>query len=106
MIFNGHTQDSLAHLDEMTMTRIQTMYADGVIGNQGLLTILGQLTAGIFNYIRPANAPDYKLAKILSNAYDYIVPPLSPEQKAEAASNALKSFMVSASGFNEDRFKK
>lgn len=106
MIFNGHTHESLAQLDEMTMYRIQAMYADGVIGNQGTLTLLGQLTAGVFNYIRPANSPDYKLSKILGPAYDYIVPPLSPEQQQEQVNNALKTFMSSAPGFSESRFKK
>ena len=106
MIFNGHTHDSLAQLDEMTMTRIQAMYVDGVIGNQGLLTVLGQLTAGVFNYIRPANSPDYKLGKILGSAYDYIVPPLTPEQQKEKVNESLKLFMTAAPGFSEGRFKK
>lgn len=87
------------------MTRIQTMYADGVIGNQGLLTVLGQLTAGVFNYMRAANTPDYKLAKILGSAYDYIVPPLTDEQKKQATDNALKTYMMAAPGFRQDRFK-
>jgi len=106
MIFNGHTHDSLAQLDEMTMIQIQAMYADGLIGNRGVLTALGQLTAGIFNYMRPANAPDYKLANILGQAYDYIVPPLTPEQQKEQVNNALKTFMTAAPGFSESRFKK
>ena len=105
MIFNGHTHDSLAQLDEMTMTQIQTMYADGLIGNQGVLTVLGQLTTGVFNYMRPANAPDYKLSKILGPAYDYIIPPLTPEQQQEATNNALKTYMMMAPGFKQDRFK-
>lgn len=105
MIFNGHTHDSLAQLDEMTMLQIQAMYADGMIGNQGLLTVLGQLTTGVFNYMRPANAPDYKLSKILGSAYDYIVPPLSPEQQKEATNNALKTYMMMAPGFVQERFK-
>lgn len=105
MIFNGHTHDSLALLDEMTMARIQVMYADGVLGNQGLMTLFGQLTAGVFNYMRAANTPDYKLAKILSSAYDYIVPPLSEDQQKEATNNALKTYMMVAPGFRQDRFK-
>jgi hypothetical protein len=105
MIFNGHTHDSLAQLDEMTIAQIQAMYADGVIGSQGLMTILGQLTAGVFNYMRPANAPDYKLSRILGPAYDYISPPQSPEQQQEAANNALKTYMMMAPGFSQDRFK-
>lgn len=106
MIFNGHTHDSLAQLDEVTMTRIQTMYADGIIGNQGTLTLLGQLTTGVFNYMRPANTPDYKLPKIIGPSYDYIMPPLSPEQQKEQVNNALKTFMTAAPGFSESRFKK
>jgi hypothetical protein len=105
MIFNGHTHDSLAQLDEMTMAQIQVMYSDGVLGNQGVITVLGQLTAGVFNYMRAPNTPDFKLAKILSSAYDYIVPPLTPEQQKEATNNALKTYMTAAPGFRQDRFK-
>ena len=46
MTFNGHTSESIAQIDEVTMRRIQTMYADGVLGNHGILITLGQLTAG------------------------------------------------------------
>jgi hypothetical protein len=105
MVFNGHTQESVAQIDAVTMSRITTMYADGLLGNFQILTILGQLTAGVFNYMRPANAPDYKLARILGVAYDYIVPPASPESQKEAANNALKLFMTTAPGFNENLFK-
>jgi hypothetical protein len=105
MIFNGHTHDTLAQIDEISMSQIMTMYADGAVGNFQILTILGQLTAGVFNYIRPANSPDYKLAKILGVAYDYIIPPASPEMKKQAANDALKMFMMSAPGYKEDLFK-
>lgn len=105
MIFNGHTHDTLAQIDEVSMSQIMTMYADGVVGNFQILTILGQLTAGVFNYMRPANSPDYKLARILGVAYDYIIPPASPEMQKEAANNALKAFMMGAPGYNENLFK-
>jgi hypothetical protein len=105
MVFNGHTHDTLAQIDEVTMHRIMTMYADGVVGNFQILTTLGQLTAGVFNYMRPANSPDYSLARILGVAYDYIVPPPDPKQQEEATNNALKLFMTTAPGFNEKLFK-
>jgi hypothetical protein len=105
MIFNGHTHDTLAQIDEVSMSQIMTMYADGLVGNFQILTVLGQLTAGVFNYIRPANSPDYKLAKILGVAYDYIIPPASPEMKKQAANNALKAFMMTSPGYNENLFK-
>jgi len=105
MVFNGHTHETLAQLDEVTMTRIQAMYADGAIGNHGILTCLGQLTAGVFNYMRPKDAPDYKLAKILHTVYDYIVPPMTAEEQKESANNALKTFLSSAPGFDPEKFK-
>jgi hypothetical protein len=70
MIFNGHTHETLAQLDDVTMLQIQTMYADGMVGNQSIINLLGTLVNGIFNYIRPANAPTYKLANIIGSAYD------------------------------------
>lgn len=105
MIFNGHTHDTLAQIDEVSMSQIMTMYADGVVGNFQILTVLGQLTAGVFNYIRPVNSPDYKLARILGVAYDYIIPPASPQMQKEAANDALKMFISAAPGFNENLFK-
>lgn len=105
MIFNGHTHDTLAQIDEVSMSQIMTMYADGVVGNFQILTVLGQLTAGVFNYIRPANSPDYKLARILGVAYDYIIPPVSPQNQKDATNEALKLFLTSAPGFNADLFK-
>jgi len=37
-----------ANLDEETFTDISIMYADGMIGNRGILEVLGTLTAGQF----------------------------------------------------------
>jgi hypothetical protein len=105
MIFNGHTHDTLADIDDVTMAQIQTMYTDGLIGNNGVLEVLGSLTAGVFNYMRTANSPAYKLANILGNAYDYIYPPLTEQDKKQAANDSLLTFMTQAPGFQQDRFK-
>ena len=105
MIFNGHTHDSLADLDDITMAQIQTMYADGLIGNRGLLEVMGSLTAGVFNYMRQANSSPYKLANILGGSYEYISPPLSKEDKKAAVSNSILAFMSQAPDFKADRFK-
>jgi hypothetical protein len=67
--------------------------------------LLGTLVNGLFNYIRPASAPTYKLANIIGSAYDYIYPPLPPEAQQEAVSNSLLAFMTQAPGFEEKRFK-
>lgn len=100
MIFNGHTLDTIAELDDVTMANIQTMYADGLIGNYGILTQLATLTNGVFNYMRSANAPAYKLANILGSAYDYIYPPLPKEAQKEVVNNSLLTFMSQAQGFD------
>lgn len=105
MIFNGHTHETIAALDDVTMLQIQTMYADGVIGNHKIIELLGTLINGVFNYMRPSGAPAYQLAKIISSAYDYLYPPLSPEQQKKAASDGLLAFMMQAPGFNKDMMK-
>lgn len=69
------------------------MYADGVIGNKGILEVLGSLTGAVYNYMRSENQRAFNLQDIIPRAYDYIYPPLSAEQKARQASEALKQFM-------------
>ena len=104
MIFNGHTLDTINELDDVTLANIQTMYADGLIGNYGVLTQLATLTNGVFNYMRVASSPPYKLANILGSAYDYIYPPLSEEHKKAAVNNSLLAFMQQAQGFDKTLF--
>ena len=104
MVFNGHTPESIAALDQITMLQIQTMYADGVIGNHGLLAQLAVLTTGVFNYIRPPSAPAYRLAGTLGAVHDYLYPPASAEQLAAQANDSLLAFMVQAPGFNSEKF--
>lgn len=101
MIFNGHTQDNIDALDEATMNEIIVMYADGAIGNYGLLQTLGKLTAGVFNYIRSPNAQAYELKNILGNSYSYMF----SEQMADP-SESLLTFMTQAQGFGMDKFTK
>lgn len=104
MIFNGHTLETIEELDDVTLANIQTMYADGLIGNYGILTQLATLTNGVFNYMRTANSPPYKLANILGNAYDYIYPPLTAEQQKAAVNDGLLAFMSQANGFDKTKF--
>lgn len=101
MIFNGHSKDSLAEIDNETMTQIQVMYSDGVIGNHGVLNQLGMLCNGIFNYLRSENVTPYKLETILGAAYDYLYKPLTEAEKNNQVSNALLSFMSSAPEFQK-----
>jgi len=104
MIFNGHTLDTIEELDDVTLANIQTMYADGLLGNYGILTQIASLTNGVFNYMRPANSPPYKLANILGSAYDYIYPPLTEEQQKAVVNDSLLAFMSQANGFDKTKF--
>lgn len=104
MIFNGHTQESISALDEVAISDIQTMYADGMIGNHNLIYLLGTLVTGVFNYLRSESAAPYSLAKVLGPAYDYIYPPLSEEQKKQQVNEQLLTFMTMAPGFSKERF--
>jgi len=106
LVFNGHTPESIAALDEVTMARLQTMYGDGILGNHKTIEMLGTLIAGVFNYVRdPAKSQPYTLANISGSAYDYIYPPLPPEAQKQAVNNSLLAYMSQAPGFVKDRFK-
>jgi hypothetical protein len=104
MIFNGHTHDTLADLDDLTMAQIQTMYADGTIGNHGMIQMLSTLIAGVFNYMRPANSSSYRIESILGPMSEYLFPPLPEEYKKEQANNQLLTFMAQAPGFSKEKF--
>lgn len=98
LIFNGHTSESVDQIDIETMAQIQTMYADGAIGNHGLMKIMSALTCGVFNYIRSENAPAYKVKDILGSVADYIYAPLSDEDIKTSISNGLMAYMQQAPG--------
>jgi hypothetical protein len=101
LIFNGHTKESVDALDEVTMNEITVMYADGIIGNQGLLSVLGSLVAGVFNYTRNPQTSPYTLKQILNNSYGYIY-----KDAPSNPNDALLTFMTQAQGFSLSKFKK
>lgn len=99
MLFNGHTQDTISAIDEETFNTIVVMYADGVLGNHGLLNTTAMLVNGVFNYIRDPKSPPYSLKSILNQAYGYI-----HEDVEVTPSDSLKFFISQAKGFSEGRF--
>lgn len=101
MVFNGHTQETINAIDEETFNAITIMYADGVLGNHGLLNTIGVLVNGVFNYIRSPTTPAYSLKSILNQAYGYLYPDADLEP-----SDSLKLFMSRAKGFSMDKFSK
>jgi hypothetical protein len=101
LIFNGHTQETINQLDEETFNTITIMYADGVLGNHGLLNTTGVLVNGIFNYMRSPTQPAYSLKSILNQAYGYLYPDADVEP-----SDSLKFFISQAKGFSMNKFSK
>ena len=90
---NGTDPDNV---DEERFTDICIMYVDGLIGNRGMMEVLGSLTGAIYNYMRPENQAAYKLQDIIPKTYNYLYPPLTEQQKADQANEALRAYMKAA----------
>jgi len=87
-----------ALVDEETFSDIAVMYHAGLIGNIGLLEVLGNLTAGQFNKMLPKGKTGYKLRDIIPNTYDYIYPPLSEQDKKQQVNRSLLAFALMSPG--------
>jgi hypothetical protein len=81
------------------------MWIDGLIGNRGILEVLGLLTAGQFNKMIAKGASPYTLEKIIPRAYDYIYPPMDEKDKADAISQALLAFALMSPGAPKHLFE-
>lgn len=82
-------------VDEETFTDICIMYNDGIIGNFGLLQVLGSHTAGFFNSMLPKGKQPFKLKDIIPTQYEYLYPPLTEQNKKDAVSKSLLAYMQS-----------
>lgn len=101
MLAHGANPDAMSEDDyRLVMVAIN----DGFIGNKQLLNSIGNLTAGVFNYIRQQNQQPYKLQNIIGLAYDYIYAPLTEEQKRDDVNNKLLAFISMMPG-SQDKFK-
>ena len=84
-----------SQVDEETFTDICIMYSDGIIGNFGILQVLGSHTAGFFNSMLPKGKQPFKLKDIIPTQYEYLYPPLSEQDKKDLANKSLLSFVKS-----------
>lgn len=87
-----------ATVDEQTFNDICIMFNDGIIGNLGLLQVLGSHAAGHFNSLLPKGASPYKLFDIIPNQYDYLYPPLSEAEQKNQVSKNLIAFAMASPG--------
>lgn len=101
LVFNGHTIESIRELDEDIFHTMMIMYADGILGNLGMMNVMGSLTNAVFNYMRSKNTSPYSLKSILNKSYGYIY-----DDVELSVSDSLKLFMSQAQGFNMDYFNK
>lgn len=102
MTAHGTDPDSV---DEATFTDICVMYIDGQIGNRGMLELLGSLTAGVYNYMRSEHQRAFTLQDTIPKSYEYLYPPLTPEQKAKQVNDGLMSYMRVSPNAPKDLFK-
>jgi len=82
-------------VDEETFNDICIMYADGIIGNFGIIQILGSHVAGHFNMVLPKGKQAYKLRDIIPVQYDYLYPPQTEQDKSKSLNDALLNFLKS-----------
>jgi hypothetical protein len=68
------------------------MYNDGIIGNLGIIEVLGTLTAGQFNKMLPVGKQPYTLQKIIPKSYGYLYPELDEKTKQQMVNEQLIAF--------------
>lgn len=76
------------------------MYADGMLGNGGVIQQLGSLVTGVFNYMRAPHSQPHSLKSILGASYGYIF-----NDVEVSPSDSLLMFMSQAQGFDSKLFK-
>ena len=69
------------------------MYADGLIGNLGILQVLASHAAGHFNMVLPKGKQPYKIKDIIPVQYDYLYPPQTEQDKKNEVNKALLNFV-------------
>ena len=80
------------------MRSIEIMLSDGMIGNKAVLLALSALTTGNLNAKIQKTAKPFRMEDILPSTHDYIVPPLTEEQKREQVNNRLLAFIAMKPG--------
>jgi hypothetical protein len=99
MIAHGADPDKV---DEATFRDICVMWADGQIGNSLVIETLGNLTAGIYNYMRSNSSQAYTLRNIIGRSYDYLYP---PQDTTRTVNESLLAYVSQAKGFKPNMFK-
>ena len=83
------------------MRNIEIMLNDGLIGQKSVLLALSCLTTGNLNSKLKKEATPYKMSDVAPLAHEYIVPPLTEEEKREQVSRNLAAFVQASPGGNK-----
>lgn len=75
------------------MRNIEIMLYDGMIGQKSVLLALSSLTTGNLNSKLKDTATPYKMETVLPLVHDYIIPPLSEEEKKAQLNANLASYV-------------
>lgn len=80
------------------MRSIEIMLSDGAIGPKAVLLALSCLTTGNLNAKIQKTAKPFQIQDVLPSTHDYIVPPLTEEQKREQVNDNLIAFIAMKPG--------
>ena len=80
------------------MRAIEIMLADGMLGPKAMLLALSAFATGNLNSKIQKTAKPFRMEDVLPSTHDYIVPPLTEEQKREQVNNSLLSFIAMKPG--------
>jgi hypothetical protein len=75
------------------MRNIEIMLHDGMIGQKSVLLALSSLTTGNLNSKLKETATPYKMENVLPLVHDYIIPPLTDEEKKAQLNANLASYV-------------
>lgn len=80
------------------MRNIEIMINDGMLGPKAVLLALSALTTGNLNSKIKQGSTPYRMENILPSTYEYIVPPLTEEEKQQQVQRSLLAFMQANPG--------
>lgn len=75
------------------MRNMEMMFHDGIIGPKALLTGISALTTGNLNSKLKQGAKHLTIRDVLPLAHEYIIPPLTEEEKKEQANQQLLAML-------------
>lgn len=80
------------------MRNIEIMLNDGFIGVKSMTLALSSFATGNLNSKMKQGSSPFTIKDMLPSLHDYIIPPLTEQEKKEQVNQSLLSFMMQAPG--------